>query len=176
MDLDLLKYPIGKFKKPMEIRLEHIEGWMQEIESLPSKVSVICKDLKEEDLERIYRPGAWTIRQVVHHIVDSHLNAYIRFKWALTEANPSIKAYNEAAWAETPDGKKGPLDFSVLMLEGLHSRWIYALKNLEKADWQKSYHHPDDKETVLISEFIGKYAWHGKHHLAHIQQALDIDF
>lgn len=176
MDLEHLKYPIGKFKKPKEIRPKHIKSWIEDLESLASSVSAICIELKERDLDRIYRPGGWTIRQVIHHIVDSHLNAYVRFKWALTESNPTIKAYDEVAWAEMPDAKKGPIDFSLLMLEGLHLRWVYAINKIPNEDFQKSYFHPEDKETVLMSEFIGKYAWHGKHHLAHINQALENEF
>lgn len=176
MDLDKLKYPIGKFQKPGVINQAVIGNWIQSIESLGSKISNISSKLGEEDLEKVYRPGGWTIRQVIHHIVDSHINAYLRFKWALTESNPKIKAYNEVAWAEQFDAKMGPIESSLMLLNGLHSRWAYSLKNLKHEEFQKSYFHPNDNETVLISEFIGRYAWHGEHHLAHIQQALDNEF
>lgn len=176
MDLEKLKYPIGKFQKPKVIDEAIIGNWIQNIESLGSKISDISSKLREEDLEKVYRPGGWTIRQVIHHIVDSHINAYVRYKWALTESNPKIKAYNEVAWAEQEDAKKGPIEGSLMLLNGLHNRWAFSLKRLNSEDFDKTYFHPDDNETVPILEFIGKYAWHGEHHLAHIQQALNNNF
>lgn len=176
MDLEKLKYPIGKFQKPDTIGEGQIEKWIESLETLPSKILTISSKLSEMELERIYRPNGWTIRQVIHHIVDSHINAYVRYKWALTESNPKIKAYQEGDWAKLEDACNGPIESSILLLQGLHTRWAYSLKKLDSKDFSKSYFHPGDNETVAISEFIGRYSWHGEHHLAHIKQALENNF
>lgn len=171
-----LKYPIGKFTKPSAIDAETLTTWILSIEQIPKKFRDISQGLSEEQLNKIYRPEGWNVRQVIHHTPDSHLNAYVRCKWALTEDTPSIKAYNEVLWAETFDSQHGPIEMSLNLLESVHERWVFLLKNLEEEELDRDYYHPTDKETVSIRELIGRYAWHGEHHYAHIQQALNNNF
>lgn len=176
MEIEKLKYPIGKFQKPNSIHQNHIEEWLESISSLGQRLRAICENLEDDDLKKTYRLGSWNIRQLIHHLVDSHINAYVRYKWALTENKPSIKAYNEVKWAELEDGKNAPIDMSLDLLEALHKRWIYSLRSLNDSDFERGYYHPDDKEDVIIAEFIGRYSWHGEHHLAHVKQALDNNY
>lgn len=175
-DLEKLKYPIGKFQKPSIIDTSVIENWIQSIEELPVKVIGFVEGLGNDELSKPYRPDGWTIQEVVHHIPDSHLNAYVRLKWALTEDTPSIKAYNEKAWAALSDSQTGDVQLSLNLLNTLHARWVYLLKSLTEDQLKRAYFHPDDNETVSIEEFIGRYAWHGEHHLAHLKQALENKF
>ncbi|MEH7748645.1 putative metal-dependent hydrolase, partial [Neobacillus drentensis] len=140
--------------------------WINEIEGLPRLLRDALKDLNNEQLDTPYRSGGWTVRQVIHHLADSHMNAFVRFKLALTEENPVIKPYDETKWAELPDYKL-PIDTSLLLLETLHQRWTNLLRSLTPADMEKTFIHPDSGE-VSVGENIGIYAWHGRHHLAHI--------
>lgn len=160
------RYPVGKFQVEGDISADAITGWIQEIENLPKKVREATRDLDDEKLDTRYRSGGWTVRQVVHHLADSHANAYIRVKLALTEEAPAIKDYNEQAWAELPDSKL-PVEPSLLLLEALHIRLVELLRGLTPAELEKTFIHPESGEAS-ISENIGKYAWHGRHHLAHI--------
>ncbi|MFT4414303.1 YfiT family bacillithiol transferase [Fredinandcohnia humi] len=160
------RYPIGNFEYVGEATASMIEGWINEIEALPNLVRQAVKILTEEQLDTPYRSGGWTIRQVVHHIPDSHMNAYIRFKWALTEQTPIIKPYAEDKWAELADSKL-PIDVSLTLLETVHIRMVELLRSLSFEDLKKSFIHPDSGE-VSLAKNIGLYAWHGKHHLAHI--------
>jgi len=173
VDLQTLKYPIGKFVKPSRITLETIGRWIDEIEHLPHQVRVTVQDLTETELNATYRPGGWTIRQVIHHLPDSHMNSYIRFRWALTEENPTIKAYYEDRWAELEDAKTGNIKISLILLEAVHLRWSLLLRSLNQKQLHRSFIHPDTKATIRLDENIGVYAWHGKHHLAHIQNCLN---
>ena len=142
------------------------EGWIQEIEELPRLLREAVQDLNNEQLDTPYRVGGWTVRQVVHHLSDSHMNAYIRFRLALTEDHPIIKPYEEARWAELPDYTL-PIEISLSLLEALHQRWTTLLHSLSPSDRNKTFIHPDSGE-VSLGENIGIYAWHGRHHLAHI--------
>lgn len=160
------RYPIGKFKHEGTITDKMIEEWISEIEDLPGLLQDAVRSLDKEQLDIPYRSGGWTVRQVVHHLADSHMNAYVRFKLALTEENPIIKPYDEGKWAELPDYNL-PVDISLLLLEALHKRWTNLLHNLSPADMKKVFIHPDSGE-VSVGEGIGSYAWHGRHHLAHI--------
>ncbi|MGE7870880.1 YfiT family bacillithiol transferase [Bacillus paramycoides] len=161
-----LRYPIGQFTYEGTITEEMIDKWIQEIEDLPNELTKAIKDLDQKQLDTPYRVGGWTVRQVVHHVVDSHMNSYIRFKLALTEKNPTIKPYKEEKWAELPDSKL-PVDVSLVMLDSLHKRWVNLLYSLETTDLEKTFNHPESGETKLAAA-IGLYAWHGLHHTAHI--------
>ncbi|MFS0673515.1 YfiT family bacillithiol transferase [Ornithinibacillus sp. 179-J 7C1 HS] len=160
------KYPIGKFQFNGEITSSIIKGWINEIEDLPRLLRDTVEYLDNEQFDTPYRVGGWTVRQVIHHLADSHLNAYIRFKLALTEEKPVIKPYDEAKWAELSDYRL-PIDISLSLLEALHTRWANLLQSLSPTDLEKSFVHPDSGE-VSLGENIGIYAWHGRHHLAHI--------
>ena len=174
MKMEQLKYPIGKFQKPENITRPIIQNWIAEIEALPSQINALVAGLSTEQLKLTYRTGGWTIRQVVHHIFDSHINSYIRFKWTLTEDQPTIKAYFEDRWAELEDSKDAPVGLSLQLLEGLHQRWAILMKSLTDEQLKRSFFHPESKRLFQLDEMIGLYAWHGKHHLAHIRLALGI--
>jgi uncharacterized damage-inducible protein DinB len=161
-----MKYPIGKFQFNGEITNSITKDWINEIESLPRLLRDTVKDLDNEQLDTPYRSGGWTVRQVIHHLADSHMNAYVRFKLALTEEKPVIKPYDETKWSELSDYKL-PIDISLSLLEALHQRWTILLHSLSLADMEKTFFHPNSGE-VSVGENIGIYAWHGRHHLAHI--------
>ncbi|ADU30333.1 YfiT family bacillithiol transferase [Evansella cellulosilytica] len=161
-----MKYPIGMFQFDGEITNCVTRDWIIEIEELPSLLRNAVKDFDDEQLDTPYRPEGWTVRQVIHHLADSHLNAYVRFKLALTEEEPIIKPYDEAKWAELSDYKI-PIDISLSLLEALHKRWTMHLQDLSASDLKKTFIHPDSG-VVSVGENIGIYAWHGRHHLAHI--------
>ncbi|WP_379969724.1 YfiT family bacillithiol transferase [Ectobacillus sp. sgz5001026] len=160
------KYPIGTFQFEGELTPAVIKDWIHEIEQLPLQLRDVVSKLSEEQLDTPYRDGGWTVRQVVHHVADSHMNAYVRFKLALTENQPTIKPYEEARWAELPDSKL-PVSISLMLLEALHIRWIILLRSLSPSDLEKTFLHPDSG-IVSVGKNIGIYAWHGRHHLAHI--------
>ena len=160
------RYPIGTFKFEGEITKHIAEDWIHDIEELPSLLRDAVKDLDDEQLDTPYRTGGWTVRQVIHHLADSHMNAYIRFRLALTEDNPVIKPYNETEWAELSDYAL-PIDSSLSLLEALHKRWTVLLHSLSPADLEKTFRHPDSGEFT-VGQTIGSYSWHGRHHLAHI--------
>ncbi len=165
--MEELKYPIGRFKFDGEATREKIEGWLGEIETLPRRLRKAVEGLSEEQLDTPYRPGGWSVRQVVHHIGDSHLNSYIRFKWTLTEERPRIKPYYEERWAELPDARSADVEDSLAFLEILHKRWVKLLRSLKDADWQKEFDHPESGVNSL-AKTLALYAWHGNHHLAHV--------
>ncbi|WP_422661178.1 YfiT family bacillithiol transferase [Paenibacillus sp. EC2-1] len=161
-----MKYPIGTFQFNDEITSSIKDVWINEIENFPRLLRETVKDLVDEQLDTAYRSGGWTVRQVIHHLADSHMNAYVRFKLALTEENPVIKPYNETKWAELSDYRL-PIDTSLALLETLHNRWTNLLNSLTPADLDKKFIHPDSGE-VSVGKNIGMYAWHGRHHLAQI--------
>lgn len=161
-----LRYPIGYFNTQIGISDILIENWINVIEMTPSLLRNAVKGLNDEQLDTPYRPGGWTVRQVVHHLPDSHLNSYVRFKLALTEDTPTIKPYMEDKWAELPDSKL-PVEISLKLLEGLHNRWVNLLRSLGPDDLGKTFLHPDSGE-ISLGLNIGLYAWHCQHHLAHI--------
>ncbi|RKR10750.1 DinB family protein [Flavobacterium sp. 90] len=168
LDLEKLKYPIGKFETPTEYSLKYIADKIAEIESFPEKLKKETIHLTDEQLDTPYRPGGWTVRQVIHHCAESHMNCYIRLKWALTENNPVIKAYDEVLWSELNDNLNMPIQPTLTLLEGLHFRLGYIMKNLSELDLEKSFIHPENNSEYRIKQIIGSYAWHGYHHLAHI--------
>lgn len=168
MSTDSMKYPIGKFKAPEQITEAEISSWITIIETLPLKMREAVNGLTSEQMDSPYREGGWTIRQVVHHVADSHMNAYIRFKLALTEDNPTIKPYLEEKWAEQVEARHGQIEMSLRILEALHHRWTTVLSNIYSTDWKRTYYHPENKKTTALEEALGLYAWHSRHHVAHI--------
>lgn len=163
-----LRYPIGKFTPPATISAADRNKYIAEIAKLPLAMKTVVEPLSEEQLDTPYREGGWTVRQLVHHMPDSHLNSYIRFKWALTENQPVIKAYHEDRWAELPDTQHTPVAISLQLLEALHQRWVILLKNLKEEDWEKFFVHPETRKNIRLDTAVAMYAWHGNHHLAHI--------
>ena len=168
MDLEQLKYPIGRFEPIESLSADGLQKCIGRIDAIPDKVSAAVSDLTEIQLDTPYRPGGWTVRQVVHHLVDSHINSYVRYHWAMTEDEPLIKAYEEQMWAELPDGKNAPLEFSIPLLHALHKRWVYLLGKMETSDFEKLLNHPQWKKPLSLEFMTQLYAWHGDHHLAHI--------
>lgn len=166
--LEQLQYPIGKYNAQEEISAGKKEEYLLAIEQAPQLLRSAVKGLTDEQLDTPYRPGGWTLRQVVHHVPDSHMNAYVRCKWALTEDNPLIKAYYEDRWAETQEATKAEVELSLSLLEALHRRWIQFLRSLSDEQMEKSFRHPETGKRVSIRQMLGLYAWHGKHHVAHI--------
>jgi len=167
-DLEKLKYPIGKFHTPEEYTSEFILDKIEQIASFPERLKKEVVDFNDEKLDTAYRPEGWTVRQVIHHCAESHMNCYIRLKWALTENNPIIKPYDEKRWSELPDSLNMPIAPTLSLLEGLHFRLAYIMKNLSEADLEKSFVHPESNSEIRLKQIIGLYAWHGNHHLAHI--------
>lgn len=167
--LEKLKYPIGTYQIPMPITDHHIVEWINVLEELPLTLEAMVNNLTQEQLATPYRPGGWTVRQLVHHIADSHHHSYVRFKWALTEDNPTIKPYLEKEWAALFDSKSAPVFISLQHLGAVHAKLVYLLKGLDKKDLQRTFMHPDGNTKTTLAENIGRYAWHGSHHLAHIQ-------
>jgi hypothetical protein len=167
MTEDALRYPIGKFGPRENYAPEDLRQIISSIETLPAKLEESVKILSTSQLDTPYREGGWTIRQVVHHLPDSHTNAYIRLKWTLTEETPMIKAYDEKAWALTPETLLDPA-ISINYLKALHAKWVALLRNLGPQDFQKQYIHPETKRFNRLDNMTAMYAWHGAHHLAHI--------
>lgn len=161
-----LRYPIGKFSgQPPRDDAERQE-FLKAVEETPAKLRVAVQGLSDQQLDTPYREGGWTVRQVVHHVPDSHLNSYIRFKWALTENEPTIKAYYEERWAELPDSKM-PIQVSLTLLDSLHRRWTNLLRSFKADDWNKTLRHPE-LGVMTLDKLLALYAWHGRHHVAHI--------
>lgn len=168
--LEQLRYPIGKYQKPEKFDPGKIQDWIADISALPGWLDACVENMDEHQLKTPYRPGGWTVIQTIHHIADSHMNAYIRFKLALTEDIPYIKPYSEALWAELPDVNVVPVNISLTLLHSLHRRWLAVLKNMKPADWERAYYHPEQKRNVPLWEAAALYAWHGRHHVEHIRR------
>ncbi|WP_412984499.1 YfiT family bacillithiol transferase [Pontimicrobium sp. IMCC45349] len=171
-DIERLRFPIGKFNPPNEITEAIIADWIAVLEAFPQKLSNLVSHLTKQQLDTPYRQGGWTIRQVIHHLADSHHHSYIRFKWALTEDKPVIKYYYENLWAELEDSRIAPISLSLDHLRAVHAKLVYLLKTLSDKDLEKSFIHPEHNEEVVLKENIGIYAWHSLHHYAHIEQLL----
>jgi len=165
---EYLCYPTGRFIAQESYTAEDRAQCIKRIEGLPQHVEDLVKTLTPALLDTSYRDGGWTARQVIHHIADSHLNAYIRFKWALTEATPTIKPYDEKGWAQTPETALDPT-MSVILLKALHVRWVSLLSNMTTADFDREFYHPDNKKHVRLAQSLATYAWHGEHHLGHLR-------
>ncbi len=169
-ELEKQKYPIGHFSPPETISDEDLENYISDIEKLPEKLRSLLSGFTEEKLNTPYRSKGWTVKQVVHHIADSHMNAYIRFKLALTEDMPTIKPYYEDKWAELHDYQNTSIETSLDLIEALHSRWVNLLKSMTKKDFEKSFFHPEQGKEFSLDESTGMYSWHGRHHFAHIEE------
>ena len=171
-DLEQLKYPIGKYNPPPIITFSKIEDWIADLAQFPTDLVEITRGLKAEDLEVAYRPGGWTVRQVINHLADSHINAYTRFHLTLTEDRPQIRPYFEDKWAELADGKTGAIEHSIEILKAIHARLVVLLKALKPNDFERTYFHPEVQQEFTMAYLLGNYAWHGKHHLAHIKSTI----
>jgi len=172
MNLEKLKYPIGKFVIPELITPNDRTDYIKDLEMLPQQIKNVVEGLDDRQLDTPYRPEGWTIRQVVHHLPDSHLNSYIRYKWTLTEDQPLIKAYNQKEWALLPDGKSAPIDISLSLLESLHTRWVWLLRSITDEQWKRCFEHPETGKLVRLDVNLSLYSWHGHHHLSHIQSLI----
>ncbi len=171
-DLQALRFPIGEFRCPDRYRADAVAGAVEAIAALPAEIRRAVAGLDQAQLDTPYRPEGWTVRQVVHHLADSHINSWCRFRLALTETNPTIRTYDEAAWARLPDAQAGPIELSLGLLEALHSRWVKLLSSLSQQQWQRPFDHPEIGPMVLWQ--LGHlYAWHGRHHTAHVTRLRD---
>lgn len=168
--IEHLQYPIGRYQKPGTFTPALMEEWIKVLEALPSWIELSIENLDANQLQVPYREGGWTIQEVVHHVADSHMNAYIRLKLALTEDNPVIKPYDEGAWARLPDTGLVPVNISVTLLHTLHRRMVVLLQNMQPADWERTYYHPEHQRSIPLWEMVAMYAWHSKHHTEHIMQ------
>ena len=164
---DALRFPVGRFVHDRPVTPADLAAWIDEIAALPAALRAAVAPLAEARLDTPYRPGGWTARQVVHHVPDSHANAVVRFKWALTEDAPVIKAYDEAAWAALPDSR-APVGMSLDLLEALHARWVILMRALTPADWARTFVHPEHG-PMRLDRTAAMYAWHGRHHLAPVR-------
>lgn len=162
-----LRYPIGPFEPVFSLTPEQRKQHQATIADCPARLRAAVKGLTDEQLDTPYRPDGWTVRQVVHHVPDSHLNAYIRMKWGLTEDEPVIKTYDQDLWANLPDGRTGSVDVSLNLLEALHKRWDRLIGSLSDADWARKVSHPEWGE-ITMDYLLAQYAWHSRHHVAHI--------
>jgi hypothetical protein len=162
-----IRYPIGRFSWTGHNTPQQRAAAIDEIAATPAELRHAIAGLSESQLDTPYREGGWTVRQVVHHVPDSHINSYVRFKLALTELEPMIKAYDESRWADLIDARTAPVEPSLTLLEGLHHRWVLLLRSLSEADVLRKFNHPE-LGTLSIDQYISLYAWHGRHHVAHI--------
>ena len=162
-----LRYPIGKYEvQPFSEK--QLQQWLIDIKFLPQHLENAVLNLDAAQLDTPYREGGWMLKQVVHHVADSHMNAYTRFKLGLTEDNPTIRPYDEVAWAELKDSLELPINISLTLLHALHSRWHYILKDLTQEELSKTVFHPEHKKEISLWDLLGMYAWHSRHHVAHI--------
>ena len=161
------KYPIGKFSYAGPPTAEEKKKQLDEIEQTPARFRSALSGLSDDQLNTPYREGGWTLRQLAHHLPDSHMNAYVRCKLALTENEPTIKPYMENLWAELPEAKSAPIDISLSLLDSLHGRWMLMLRQCGDAEWQRTFRHPE-LGTMSLEKLVALYAWHGRHHTAHV--------
>ncbi|TXD77775.1 YfiT family bacillithiol transferase [Algoriphagus ratkowskyi] len=171
IDIELLKYPIGKFKKPQHISENMVKEAIDYLRLFPTYLEDTIQTFSDVQLNTPYRPGGWTVKQLIHHLSDSHMNAFMRFKWALTEDNPTIKPYDEAAWAKLVDYSL-PVSDSIPVIRFIHSKWSTILESMSSEDYSKTYFHPDSQLSVPLAEVALMYQWHSTHHLAHIQHLI----
>ena len=172
LNLEELKYPIGRFHFEVPTQ-EQLDEWIDTIETLPEEIKKLVNSLSYEDLESQYRPDGWNIKQVVHHLADSHMNSFIRFKLTLTEDNPTLRPYNEGEWAKTDDASSEDIADSLELLTGLHKRWVTLLKSLQPEEMNRTFVHPEYSNQYNLKWLLCLYNWHCKHHLAHIKLAID---
>lgn len=165
--LEDLKYPIGKFVEKSFSEMKFAE-WLLDIKFLPLQLESAILNLDEAQLHTPYRLEGWTVHELIHHVADSHMQAYTRFKLGLTENNPTIKPYNEAAWATLADTKNLPVNISFTLLHAVHLRWHEVLKNITTEEWERTVFHPEQQKEISLWNLLGQYSWHGRHHVAHI--------
>lgn len=163
-----VRYPVGKFDWNIPVSEADYPRLIAEIAAAPGALRSAVAGLSREQLETPYRSGGWTIKQVVHHVPDSHMNAYTRFKLALTENEPTIKPYEEDKWAELPDSQRVPIDVSLDLLDALHTRWVTLVGAMDPADFARTLRHPEHNRIMTLGQLLALYAWHGRHHVAHI--------
>ena len=163
------RYPIGKYAAKEAFTIEEQQEFLERIASLPDRVADAIRGFTEAQLDTPYRDDGWTVRQVIHHIADSHMNAYIRVKWTLTETSPTIKAYDEKGWATTPETSADP-SLSIAMLKALHTKWVALLRGLSAQELCRNFIHPATNKSTRLDQLMAMYAWHGDHHLAHITE------
>lgn len=168
--LEALRYPIGRHTPPQTFIPGQQDAWIAAIGALPSWLDVCIENLDAHQLDTPYRPGGWTINQTIHHLADSHMNAFVRLKLALTEEKPVIRPYDEAQWAETPEIAAVPVNVSITLLHALHRRWTALLQQLEPEDWERAYFHPEQQKEVPLWHMTHMYAWHGRHHMEQIRR------
>ncbi|MVZ63702.1 YfiT family bacillithiol transferase [Sphingobacterium humi] len=171
LEIDKLRYPIGKFIKPTHIDADTLAVWIDSIKKFPERLKNEISRLTPAEFQKSYRPDGWTITQLVNHCADSHINSFVRFKLALTEDNPTIKPYMEDRWAALADSKAFPVASALKIIEGIHERWGHLLESLSDADLERTYIHPESGDQLELKTTIGIYAWHCNHHLAHIINA-----
>ena len=162
-----LRYPVGNFQFPAAVSSQELATFIDHIAATPARMRAAIAGLSDSQLDTPYRPGGWTVRQLAHHVPDSHMNSYLRFRLALTEDEPVIKPYDEARWAELSDAHSMPVEPSLALLESLHARWVPLLRSLSDAEWKRSFRHPE-LGPVSLEQNAALYAWHGRHHVAHI--------
>ncbi len=170
LTFETLRYPVGKFIFPEDVSPQEIAAMIKIIEELPAALRKAVSNMSEEQLTTPYRDGGWTVRQVIHHFFDSHGNAYARMKLAVTEDNPTIKPYKEALWAELEDGRNTPVELGLNLIELLHARWVIFLRSFTEKDLQRTFYHPESKRVQTVAQTLALYAWHCRHHLAHITE------
>jgi len=163
------RYPVGKFHYDDPLTTQQQQAFLDDVAQTPSHLRAAIKGLSEAQLDTPYREGGWTVRQVVHHVPDSHMNSYVRFKLALTEDDPTIKPYAEDRWAELADTKATPVEVSLVLLDCLHYRWVRLLNSLTPEDWKRTFRHPA-LGPMTLEKTLALYAWHGRHHVAHITE------
>jgi len=168
-DEERLRFPVGRFMPPDAVTPAERERWIGEIAALPAQLRALVEGMGEQELDTPYRPQGWTVRQVVHHLPDSHMNAYVRVKLALTEDRPTIKPYDEARWAELADTRATPVSVSLTLVEALHARWVALLRALTPDQWKRAFVHPEHGRPMTIETATALYAWHSRHHLGHVQ-------
>jgi uncharacterized damage-inducible protein DinB len=161
------RYPIGKFSYTGPLSSEQKKQYLDDIDQTPARMRAAVRGLSDKQLDTPYRDGGWTVRQLTHHVPESHMNAYIRFKLALTEDDPVIKPYMEDRWAELPDARQAPIETSLALLDSLHQRWTTVLHNLGDAEWQRTFRHPE-LGPMTLEKTLALYSWHGRHHVAHV--------
>lgn len=167
MSDDDLRYPVGRFEPPAHVTPEERKRYIARLELLPSELRTAVAGLSDTRLNTAYRPDGWTLRQVVHHVADSHLNGYVRFRWALTEDEPDIKTYDQEKWAELGDARQMSIVPSLALLDALHMRWVRLCRSLSDDAWHRAFVHPKSGRMTLL-DALALYAWHGRHHTAHI--------
>lgn len=165
--MDDLRYPIGRFRPPDQVPAPLRAELIAQVDEAPVRLREAVRRLSAEQLQTPYRDGGWTLAQVVHHLPDSHVNAYVRFRLAVTEEEPTIKPYLEARWADLHDASSSDIESSLVLLEGLHQRWASLLRRLTPEQWTRAFHHPE-RGRVTLDRQLALYAWHGRHHVAHI--------